>query len=53
MVSAPPDYKVIKESVGRQYLRVTTDLGRPQQPHLAQLFPPWAVEDRPHEEDAR
>ena len=32
---------------------MTTDLRRLQQPHFAQSFPPWAVEDRLHQEVAQ
>ena len=36
-----------------QSIYTTTDLCRLQQPHSAQSFPPWAVEDRLHQEVAQ
>jgi len=53
-VSEPADGKVIK---GKRAVHLDsvppTDLRRPRQPHLAQLSLPWAVVDRPHQEDAQ
>ena len=44
-VSAPADGRDIKYLVDHPRFYTATDLCRPRQPHFAQPFPPWAVED--------